>query len=350
MPTTDTGCGRGNGQSLDNIGKWAVSRCRLWRRSCLRCTEWERDRDGREVGMSGKAPMFLAQAQVVLIAFLSFESFFFLSFFFDLNRERKKEEKKRWKEKEKQWQKSTKKRESGVLRERVSGYWPALSRADGRWRRRRPRHWPSRHHARASTSTLKLLPRTLPPPFPNACSMSKLPALSMATPKQSTHTHTQRTVEKRGACYLSITVTSRRIEPPDYSFRLPSHSSPVSTKQPCTHFSHVPESQSMAAALFWGRPFSNRRGAATVERPQPLSLSRCMLLFFVVSKKRESLPSAIFFSFLCPNSRLGKFPVSLSFCPSLVSFNFYFPSLFSRSGSFRNRTNSSCVWECGVGI
>ena len=45
--------------------------------------------------MSGKAPMFLAQAQVVLIAFLSFESFFFLSFFFDLNRERKKEEKKR---------------------------------------------------------------------------------------------------------------------------------------------------------------------------------------------------------------------------------------------------------------
>ena len=127
--------------------------------------------------------------------------------------------------------------------------------------------------------------------------MSKLPALSMATPKQSTHTHTQRTVDKRGACYLSITVTSRRIEPPDYSFRLPSHSSPVSTKQPCTHFSHVPESQSMAAALFWGRPFSNRRGAATVERPQPLSLSRCMLLFFVVSKKRESLPSAIFFSF-----------------------------------------------------
>ena len=158
--------------------------------------------------------------------------------------------------------------------------------------------------------------------------MSKLPALSMATPKQSTHTHTQRTVEKRGACYLSITVTSRRIEPLDYSFRLPSHSSPVSTKQPCTHFSHVPESQSMAAALFWGRPFSNRRGAATVERPQPLSLSRCMLLFFVVSKKRESLPSAIFFSFLCPNSRLGKFPVSLSFCPSLVSFNFIFPPCF----------------------
>ena len=94
MPTTDTGCGRGNGQSLDNIGKWAVSRCRLWRRSCLRCTEWERDRDGREVGMSGKAPMFLAQAQVVLIAFLSFESFFFfLSFLTWTEKERKKKKK-----------------------------------------------------------------------------------------------------------------------------------------------------------------------------------------------------------------------------------------------------------------
>ena len=348
MPTTDTGWGRGNGQSLDNIGKWAVSRCRLWRRSCLRCTEWERDRDGREVGMSGKAPMFLAQAQVVLIAFLSFESFFFFLSFLTWTEKERKKKKKRWKEKEKQWQKSTKKRESGVLRERVSGYWPALSRADGRWRRRRPRHWPSRHHARASTSTLKLLPRTLPPPFPNACSMSKLPALSMATPKQSTHTHTQRTVEKRGACYLSITVTSRRIEPIRSGCRLILLQSPRNSRVRISAMSQSPNRWQQLS-------FGAVRSATGEVRQQLNARNHSLFLgvcccFLLYQKRGKVSRRQFFFSFLCPNSRLGKFPVSLSFCPSLVSFNFYFPSLFSRSGSFRNRTNSSCVWECGVGI
>ena len=73
--------------------------------------------------------MFLAQAQVVLIAFLSFESFFFLSFFFDLNRERKKEEKKKMKrEREAVTEKYKKKRVWCVARESLGLLTRALTR------------------------------------------------------------------------------------------------------------------------------------------------------------------------------------------------------------------------------
>ena len=94
MPTTDTGCGRGNGQSLDNIGKWAVSRCRLWRRSCLRCTEWERQRRTGGGNVWKSANVFGSSAGGVdCFSFFRKFFFFFLSFLTWTEKERKKKKK-----------------------------------------------------------------------------------------------------------------------------------------------------------------------------------------------------------------------------------------------------------------
>ncbi len=90
--------------------------------------ETERETDERK--MSGKEPKFLAQAQVVLIAFLSFSkvfspfSFFFSFFFFPTEKERERERERDEKRKRSTVTEKNLKRESGVLREseRDSGY------------------------------------------------------------------------------------------------------------------------------------------------------------------------------------------------------------------------------------